>query len=125
MNSAHNVVIRQGFDDTGYTSENSLARAYLSKPDVISPVITHLQGKESAKFPLTFLTEGQKGGVGFTDNKNGINDVDYTWKVIGRMKRGDVVCKSDYTPGKKPGHRNSQFFLYFPTKWLLRSHSIN
>lgn len=124
------TVIKTGYDDKGWTNENSLANAYLTRPDVISPVITHLQGRESDKFPLSFLTEGQKGGIMNTklnDDNSGIGDVQYTYKVIGRMKRGDVLVKSDYTEaaGDKPGLGHTYFYLYFKTKWIKRSHSIN
>ena len=45
------------FNAEGMTDENSLASALLTQPDVLSPVITHLAGKEDKRFPLSFLTE--------------------------------------------------------------------
>ena len=66
----------------GMTDENSLANALLTQPDVLSPVLTHLAGREDKRFPLSFLTEG----LGNTRYINGF-EFDYTW--IG------VTCKTE------------------------------
>jgi len=117
------TIIHQNFDDKGYTDENTIANAYLSSPDKITPVLTHLMGQESDKFPLTFLTEGQgKKGIGYTI---AINDVQFEWKVIGRLRRSSVIGKTDYTGSDEIGKGNGYFFLYMKDKWLKKSHSIH
>lgn len=72
------------FNADGMTDENSLANALLTQPDVLSPVITHLSGREDKRFPLSFLTEGM-GNVKY------INDVEYDYPVMGRLNKS-VVC---------------------------------
>lgn len=114
------VLYHDKFDGQGFTNENSLANALLTKPDQITPVITHLAGKESDKFPLTFLTEGQAGGVRTVD----INDVQYEWSTMGRMKHTDKIVSTKYTAGDKPGINNTPFFVTFETNWLKVQHIV-
>lgn len=68
------------FNSEGMTDENSLANALLTQPDVLSPVITHLSGREDKRFPLSFLTEGL-GNVKY------INDIEYDYPVMGRINK--------------------------------------
>ena len=46
----------------------------MEKPEELSPIITHLAGREEKKFPLSFLTEG----VG---NTKSINRFEYEYRV--------------------------------------------
>lgn len=108
------ILYHDKFDGSGLTNTNSLANALLTKPDVINPVITHLAGLESKKFPLTFLTEGQKGGYKTIE----VNDVQYEWSTIGRQKMGDKIVSTTYTAGDKPGINGSTFYITFESNWL-------
>lgn len=120
MATGAQVLYKDSFNGNGYTNENSLANALLTKPDVISPVITHLAGRESDKFPLTFLTEGQKGGV----NPIELNDIQYEWNVMGRMKNTDKLVSTTYIAGDKPGVGSTPFYVIFETNWLKKQHTI-
>src|SRR5574343_1073224 len=114
------VLYKDTFDGNGFTNENSLANALLTKPDKINPVITHLAGQEDKKFPLTFMTEGQKGGYKTIE----LNDVQYEWDTIGRMKRGDKIVSHTYQAGDKPGINFSIFYLTFETNWIKTQHMV-
>jgi len=111
------IVYHDNFDSKGFTNENSLVNAYLTKPDTIDPVMTHLMGKESDKFPLSFLSEGQKGGTE-------VKDVQYEWDAIGRLTKADVVISSTYTAGSNPGISMTNFTVTFKTSWLKVQHLI-
>lgn len=114
------IVFRDRFDDKGYTDENSLHAAHLTKPDTISAVITHLGGKESDKFPLTFLTEGQKGGGEYIE----VQDAQYMWDVMRREVKSDVIVRCDYVSGDTPGMNGSTFVAWFRTRWLVEQHPV-
>lgn len=112
------ILYHDKFDGTGYTNENSLANALLTKPDVINPVITHLAGQESKKFPLTFLTEGQVGGY------EAINDIQYEWGTMGRMRHGSKIVSTTYQAGDKPGINFTPFYITFEDNWLKVQHTV-
>ena len=48
-----NISVQKNFyNDSQMTDMNSLANALLSKPTELSPIITHLAGKDDKRFPL-------------------------------------------------------------------------
>jgi len=114
------VLIHETFDGNGFTSNNSLSQMRLTKNDTINPVITHLMGREDKKFPLTFLTEGQKGGV----KRIEVEDVEYDFPVMGRMKQSDILVAHGYNDTNKVGIAGSIFRLTFKSNWLKQQHTI-
>ena len=114
------VLYPDTFDGSGFTNENSLANALLTKPDVITPVLTHLAGREDKKFPLTFLTEGQKGGTRTIE----INDVQYEWNTMNKMRNGDKVVSSGYSSTDKPGINYQPIYVTMETNWLKTQHTV-
>jgi hypothetical protein len=118
-----NVVVRQGFDGRGFTDQNTLSKAILNKPDSLSPVLTHLMGKESKKFPMTFLTEGM-GNIKFKNIKE-LNDVEFTWPVVGRLKKADSVASSQYTVADTNiGILGAPVYITMKSNWFKKSRNI-
>lgn len=121
QNAQYNRILQyETFDDSGYTNNLSLTKARMTNPDSLNPVITHLMGKESKKFPLLYLTEGQKSGMKYVE----ISDVEYDWPVIGRMRKTDAIVGHDYTATDKPGYGGSAIYVVYKTRWLKPQHRI-
>jgi len=99
------------FNADGMTDENSLANALLTQPDVLSPVITHLSGREDKRFPLSFLTEGM-GNVKY------INDVEYDYPVMGRLNKS-VLCVSNTEINAVTGGT-----VTFNDRWFVKNYII-
>ena len=116
----HRIVHTETFDDKGYTNNISLTQARMTNPDTLNPVITHLMGLESKKFPLLFLTEGQQGGTKYVE----IQDIEYDWPVFGRLKRTDVVVGHDYPADAKPGLGGLMAEVIFKSAWIKNQHTI-
>lgn len=114
------IVIHEQYDGTGFTTNQSLAAMRMTKAETINPVITHLMGNENKKFPLTFLTEGQKGGMRSIE----IEDVEYDWNVMTRMKRSDVIVSHEYAASTNVGQRGVPFHVTFKTNWLKSQHLV-
>ena len=114
--SADNISKLRLYNDTwntqGMTDENSLANALLTQQDVLSPVLTHLAGREDMRFPLSFLTEG-------LGNIKTIQDIEYDFPVMGRLNRS--VMATDLT-GTGIGH--SRFYITFEDKWFVKQYLI-
>ena len=98
------------FNADGMTDENSLANALLTQPDVLSPVITHLSGREDKRFPLSFLTEGM-GNVRY------INDVEYDYPVMGRLNKA-VMCITNTELSSISGT------VTFKDRWFVKNYII-
>ena len=78
-------VVKTFYNDSQMTDMNSLANAMLSKPTELSPIITHLSGKDDKRFPLSFLTEG----VG---NVKSIDRLEYEYRVATHKLRTRPVA---------------------------------
>jgi len=96
----------------GMTDENSLTNALLTQPDVLSPVLTHLAGREDKRFPLSFLTEGM-------GNIKQINGIEYDYPVMGRLNK---AVKATAVTGTGLGF--SIFEITFAEKWFVRQYII-
>lgn len=109
-------VTKQYYNDAQMTDSNSLANALISRPESLSPVITHLAGREDKRFPLSFLTEG----VG---NTKSINNTEYEYRVQTRTTRARPIAETpDNTSGIGAG--GSIFTLKFPDKWFIKDYVI-
>lgn len=100
------------FNEKGMTDENSLSNALLTQPDVLSPVLTHLAGREDKRFPLSFLTEGM-------GNYHYINDIEYDYPVMGRLQKAvQAIALSG------SGLNHSTVRITFPERWFNRHYII-
>lgn len=103
------------YDALGYSSENSLAAALLTKPDMLSPVVTYYMGKDSQKLPLTFMAESN-------ENVEKVEDVQYEWRVIGRKKHTDQVVSSPH--GAAAGVNGTPITVIFKSEWFKYAETI-
>jgi len=107
-------VVKTFYNDAQMTDSNSLSAALMEKPTELSPIITHLAGKEDRKFPLTMLTEG----VG---NTKSIDRWEYEYRVkTHEINVRPLVAAADATPdsGGMP------FKLTFPDKWFVFPYNL-
>ena len=108
-------VLKTFYNDTQMTDSNSLANAMLEKPAELSPIITHLAGKEDKKFPLTMLTEG----VGNTKSID-------RWEYEYRVKTHEVNVRPvvSAAPGAVQGAGGQIFTVQFPDKWFIFPYTL-
>jgi len=111
-NQGTNISVQKTFyNDSQMTDMNSLANAMLSKPTELSPIITHLSGKDDKRFPLSFLTEG----VG---NVKSIDRLEYEYRVATHRLRTRPVAAAGPTGGAI-GQGGATFALEFPDKHFV------
>lgn len=104
---------------SGMTDENSLSAALLTDPDLLSPILTHLAGREDKRFPLSFLTEG-------LGNRKTIQGPDYEYPVIGRHKRSSTVAVTNSVTNAGIGRTEVDVIFNerrFPAQYYIRSKS--
>ena len=107
MANGTNISVQKTFyNDSQMTDMNSLANALLSKPAELSPIITHLSGKDDKRFPLSFLTEG----VG---NVKSIDRLEYEYRVATQRLRTRPVAA---TVSGAQGAGGAAFEVEFPDK---------
>ena len=111
INGTNISVQKTFYNDSQMTDMNSLSAALLAKPTELSPIITHLAGKDDKRFPLSFLTEG----VG---NVKSIDRLEYEYRVATHRLRTRPVA---VTPAKTSsvGVGGATFELEFPDKHFV------
>jgi hypothetical protein len=105
-------VLKTFYNDSQMTDSNSLANALMEKPAELSPIITHLAGREDRRFPLTMLTEG----VG---NTKSIDRYEYEYRVKTHEVNIRPVVASVGT-----GAGGAPFRLTFPDKWFVFPYTL-
>jgi hypothetical protein len=115
MNGTNITVQKNYYNDAQMTDMNSLSNALLAKPTELSPIITHLAGKDDKRFPLSFLTEG----VG---NTKSIDNLEYEYRVKTHTLKTRPVAV-DNSAGNL-GLGGTTFFLEFPDKWFIASYVL-
>ena len=98
------------YNDSQMTDTNSLSNAVLTRPTELSPIITHLAGRDDKRFPLSFLSEGM-GNVTSIDNH------EYEYRVNTRDLMTRPVAQTN--AGGSLGQGGSTFELVFPDKWFV------
>jgi hypothetical protein len=111
VNGTNISVQKTFYNDSQMTDMNSLANALLSKPTELSPIITHLAGKDDKRFPLSFLTEG----VG---NVKSIDRLEYEYRVATHRLRTRPVAAAPATTTNL-GIGGSSFEVSFPDKHFV------
>lgn len=108
-------VLKTYYNDAQMTDSNSLANALMERPAELSPIITHLAGREEKKFPLSFLTEG----VG---NTRSIDRFEYEYRV--KTHEINVRPVVSAAPGAVVGAGGAPFTLTFPDKWFIFPYTL-
>ena len=98
------------FNTDQMTDSNSLANALLARPAELSPILTHLGGREDKRFPLTMLTEG----VG---NSQSIDQLEYEYRIQTRLRKTRPIAVTN--SGTSLGLGGGTFTLTFPDKWFI------
>ena len=113
------------YDSKSLQDEQNFYHQKHGAPDVLNRRITYVLGDYSKQWPLTMATVGSIGynkGLGKTAQE--LNDVQYTYPVMGGLNKVCRIAKSDYSAGDKPGIGHSQFYLYFEDNWIKRFYII-
>lgn len=106
------------YNSEKYTDVEMLYKNELIDTVTLSQSLTHLWGRDSEMFPLLSLTEGQNGLTSLP--KKELNDTQYTWPVIGRMKHTSRVVGLANTSNVKPGLGGGTFQIIFEDDWFVR-----
>lgn len=110
------------YNSTDYTDQNVLYKSGLVDPITLSKGLTYLWGKDSEMFPLLSLTEGQGGIASLTPKA--LNDTQYSWNVMGRMKHTSTVIALANVSNTKPGLGHTTFEVDFEDDWFKRYYSV-
>lgn len=118
-------VQEQIVDTKSLLDEQNFYHQRQGKPDVLTKKLTYVLGSYTNNYPLSMMTLGAGSfNKGLTNNAVEMDDVQFTYPVMGRGVVTSTIAKSDYITGDKPGVGHSYFYLYFYNNWLKRFYVI-
>jgi hypothetical protein len=104
------------YDSKVYTDENLLYKHRLIDPVRLSKNFTYLYGRDSDMFPLLGMTEGQNAFQSIKPKE--LNDTQYTWDIMGRMKHTSRVVGLADGANATPGRNFEPFEMDFEDNWF-------
>lgn len=104
------------YDSSTYSDENMLLNFGIVDPVTLNKNLTYLWGKDSDKFPLLSMTEGNNA----ISPKKALNGVDtqYIWNVAGRMRHTSQVIRL-ISSTTKPGLGYTEFEVEMKDAWFI------
>jgi hypothetical protein len=111
------------YDSRQYSDENMLLNFKLLEPVDLQKNLTYLWGRDSDRFPLLTMTEGNGAIKSVTPIK--LNDTQYTWDVMGRMKFTSQVVGLSDSSLTKPGFRYGSFKVIMKDNWFPKDYGVS
>jgi hypothetical protein len=107
------------FDSKSMLDEQNFYHQRQGSPSELTKKLTYVLGDYTKNYPLSAMT---MGGVGYGNNNTTkeIDDVQFTYPVMGRDDKVSITSDSLYTTGDKPGLQHSPFYLIFGDNWIKR-----
>lgn len=119
-------LIPDTYNDKGFSSITDLSRASQSEAAWLSPYVTHISfamgGSYSRiNFPMLAMTEGN---IRNTSAVKKIDNFEFKYPILGRMKKTSTIAKTIYTSTDKPGVGGSTFKVYFTDRWFSNGQTV-
>lgn len=107
------------YDNKSMLDETNFYNQKQGKPAELTKMITYILGNYTKRFPLTTSTIG---GIGFGNAKGAIelDDVQFTYPVMGDLSKSPVAGTIQFSAGDKPGIGNSIFKMRFTDNSVKR-----
>jgi hypothetical protein len=116
-------VQEQIIDTKSLQDELNFYHSRQGTPSELTSKLTYILGDYNKSFPLSGMTvAGEQYGAKGTTRE--IDDVQFTYPVMGRDSKVATISETMYGAGDKPGIGNAPFFLIFPDNWLKRFYVI-
>ena len=109
------------FDSSKHTSATMLTNNKLVDPVSLTKNLTWLWGKDTNAFPLSALTEGN--GLLKSLTPVAMNDTQYKWSVIGRMKHISAVVGLANGEALGIGSYGSYFDVIMEDNWFIKGYT--
>lgn len=110
------------YDSKSLLDENNFYHQRQGAPSELTRKITYILGDYNKNYPISLMTMGGIGYDGDALKRSAVelDDVQFTYPVMGRLQKASIVSSTIYTTGDKAGIGNSTFKLRFPDNWLKR-----
>jgi hypothetical protein len=114
-------VQEQLFDPKSMLDEQNFYSQKQGSPSELTRKLTYILGDYTKQFPLSSMTTGSVGyNSGLKGTQVELDDIQFTYPVMGSDTKVSVCSSSAYQSGDKPGVGNSEFKIRFADNWIKR-----
>jgi len=110
-------VREQIFDPTSMRDEVNFYHQNHGKVSELTRKLTYVMGDYSKKYPISMMTMGNLASPNATQE---LDDVQFTYPVMGRMDKASTISSTSYVSTDTPGIGHSLFKLRFGDNWIKR-----
>jgi hypothetical protein len=123
LNQSLKYVVQEDiFDSKSMLDETNFYHQRQGSPSQLTKKLTYILGDYTKEYPISLMTEGGIGYSGGALKRAAveIDDVQFTYPVMGRSGKVATCTGSPYITGDKPGIGNSPFYIYLNDNWIKR-----
>ncbi len=111
------------FDAQSMRDEVNFYHQRQGAPSELTKTITYILGSYNRNYPISLMTNGAVG-YGKDNASVEIDDVQFTYPVMGQMNKACITYSTEYSAGDKPGIGNSTFYATFDDEWIKQFYVI-
>lgn len=111
------------YDSKSMLDETNFYAQRQGQPAELTNTLTYILGAANKNYPISMMT---LGGVGFGVNNTAkeLDDVQFTYPVMGQDTKASVILSTEYESDDKPGIGHSRFYATFTDNWIKRFYVI-
>jgi hypothetical protein len=114
-------VKEQVFDSKSMLDELNFYHQNHGKVSELTNKLTYILGDYASKYPISMMT---MGNLASSNASKEIEDVQFTYPVMGRTDKASSISSNLYSASDQPGIGNSLFKLRFNDNWIKRYYII-
>jgi len=111
------------YDGKTMLDEQNFYHQRQGAPSELTKKLTYILGDYNKSYPLSMMT---MGGIGYGNTRSAIeiDDVQFTYPVMGRDNKASIIFDTIYQVGDQPGIGYQPFFAIFGDNWMKRFYVI-
>lgn len=109
------------FDSKSMLDEMNFYHQEQGKPSELTKKLTYILGDYNRNYPISMMT---MGNIASASSSQELDDVQFTYPVMGRDDKASACSSTTYTATDTPGKGFQPFYLWFPDSWIKRFYII-
>lgn len=109
------------YDSKSMLDEMNFYHQEQGKPSELTKKLTYILGDYNRNYPISMMT---MGNIASSSSSQEIDDVQFTYPVMGRDDKACATTSTTYVSTDKPGLMFQPFYLWFSDNWIKRYYII-
>ncbi len=111
------------FDAQSMRDEVNFYHQKQGAPAELTKTMTYILGSYNRNYPISLMTNGAVG-YGKDNGAVELDDVQFTYPVMGQLNKACQVYSTEYSSDDKPGVGNGVFYITFDDEWIKQFYVI-